>query len=163
MDTVRGVFDRAIHLMDAQNESTGSTRTTDTHEYELRTPNIINVLLDQVYPYSGTYPDIQEDDGTALRPALDSVESLEDTLDLDPYICRNVLPFGLAGLLLTEENPTQANFFWQTYLENLNMAKSRLPSSGGIEAIEDVYGNGGPGGIQALGWGGIEFGQFGRW
>ena len=162
MDTVQGVFDRAIHLMDAQNESTGSTNTTDTHEYSLRTPNIINVLLDQVYPYSDTYPDVSAEPGAA-RPSLASVNTLEDSLDLDDYICRNVLPFGLAGLLLTEENPTQANFFWQTYLENLNMAKSRLPSSGGIEAIEDVYGDGGPGGINYLGWGGIEYGQFGRW
>ena len=53
---VQNVFDQAIHLMDAQNESTGSTTTADTKEYALRTPNIINTLLDQVYPYSGTHP-----------------------------------------------------------------------------------------------------------
>ena len=160
MDTVQGIFDRAVHLMDAQNESTGATETTDTHEYALRTPNIINVLLDQVYPHSDTYPALT--DGSVGRPSLPSVTSLEDGLDLDDYICRNVLPFGLAGLLLTEENPTQANFFWQTYLENLNTAKSRLPS-GGIESVEDVYGGGGPGGESYMGWGGIEYGQFGRW
>ena len=160
MDTVQGIFDRAVHLMDAQNESTGATDTTDTHEYALRTPNIINVLLDQVYPYSDTYPALT--DGSVGRPSLPSVTNLEDGLDLDDYICRNVLPFGLAGLLLTEENPTQANFFWQTYLENLNTAKSRLPS-GGIESVEDVYGGGGPGGESYMGWGGIEYGQFGRW
>ena len=156
---VQNVFDQAIHLMDAQNESTGSTTTADTKEYALRTPNIINTLLDQVYPYSGTYPSVE--DGSSERPFLPSVSSLEDELDLDAYICRNVLPFGLAGLLLTEENPTQANFFWQTYLENLNAAKSRLPSSG-IESVEDVYG-GGEGAESALGWGGIEYGGFGRW
>ena len=82
---VQNVFDQAIHLMDAQNESTGSTTTADTKEYALRTPNIINTLLDQVYPYSGTYP-----------------------------------------------------------------------------SVEDVYG-GGEGGESALGWGGIEYGGFGRW
>ena len=43
---VQNVFDQAIHLMDAQNESTGSTTTADTKEYALRTPNIINTLLD---------------------------------------------------------------------------------------------------------------------
>ena len=113
MASVQDVFDMAIHLMDAQNESTGATRTTDTNEYALRTPNILNTLLDQVYPYSDTYPDLS--DGAKTRPSLDSVTSLDDYLDLDDYICRNVLPYGLAGLLLTEENPTQANFFWQTY------------------------------------------------
>ena len=45
MATVQDVFDMAMHLMDAQNESTGATQTTDTHEYELRTPNILNTLL----------------------------------------------------------------------------------------------------------------------
>ena len=49
----------------------------------------------------------------------------------------------------------------EQYLENLNAAKSRLPSSG-IESVEDVYG-GGEGGESALGWGGIEYGGFGRW
>ena len=157
MATVHDVFDMAMHLMDAQNESTGATQTTDTHEYELRTPNILNTLLDQVYPYSDTYPE----QTNGMRPSLVSVTSLDDYLDLDDYICRNVLPYGLAGLLLTEENPTQANFFWQTYLENLNTAKSRLPSSG-IESVEDVYG-GGDGDNYLARWGGIEYGWFGRW
>lgn len=157
MQTVQFVFDMAIHLMDGQNESTGATRTTDTHEYELRTPNLINTLLDQVYPYSDTYPDTT-DETVGTRPSLPSVTSLEDHLDLDDYICRNCLPYGLAGLLLTEENPTQANFFWQTYLENLNQARSRLPSDG-IGGVEDVYGDG----DSLMGWGGIEYGWFGRW
>lgn len=159
MNTVQSVFDMAIHLMDAQNESTGSTNTTDTHEYALRTPNLINTLLDQVYPYSDTYPDLT-DETAGQRPTLPSVAALEDVLNLDNYICRNVLPYGLAGLLLTEENPTQANFFWQTYLENLNTAKSRLPSSG-IESVEDVYGGGD--GSYLSHWGGIEYGWFSRW
>lgn len=157
MATVQDVFDMAMHLMDAQNESTGATQTTDTREYELRTPNILNTLLDQVYPYSDTYPDLS---GATTRPSLVSVTSLDDYLDLDDYICRNVLPYGLAGLLLTEENPTQANFFWQTYLENLNTAKSRLPSSG-IEGVEDVYGGGEDSWLGR--WGGIEYGWFGQW
>lgn len=157
MQTVQFVFDMAIHLMDEQNESTGSTNTTDTHEYALRTPNILNTLLDQVYPYSDTYP--EQTGGT--RPSLVSLTSMEDYLDLDDYICRNVLPYGLAALLIREENPTQANFLWQTYLENLNTAKERLPS-GGIESVENVYG-GGIGGESLLGWGGIEYGEFGRW
>ena len=87
--------------------------------------------------------------------------SLDDYLDLDYYICRNVLPYGLAWLLLTEENPQQSNLFCQTYLKNLNTAKSRLPSSG-IESVEDVYGGGG-GDNYLSRWGGIEYGWFGQW
>ena len=155
MSTVQNVFDMAIHLIDAQNESTGSTNTADTKEYALRTPNLINTLLDEVYPYSDTYPDTT-DETVGSRPSLPSVTALEDYLDLDDYISRNVLPYGLAGLLLTEENPTEANFFWQTYKENLNTARDRLPPSG-IDSVEDVYGG------NMVGWGGIEYGRFGQW
>lgn len=149
--TVQDVFDIAIYLMDSQNESTGSTSTTDTKEYSLRTPGILNSILDQVYPASDTYTAPEN----GVRSTLPSVTGMSDYLDLDDFICRNVLPYGLAGLLLTEENPTQANFFWQTYLENLQRAKNSMPT--GIESVEDVYGvTGGPGGI-------IEYGQFGWW
>jgi len=55
LNTVQDVFDIAIRLMDAQNESTGSTDTADTKEYRLRTPSLINSLLDRVYAGSDTY------------------------------------------------------------------------------------------------------------
>ena len=40
--TVQGVYDKAIRLIDAQNENTGSTDTSDTKEYKLRTLSILN-------------------------------------------------------------------------------------------------------------------------
>lgn len=149
--TVQDVFDISIRLMDSQNESNGSTNTTDTREYAFRTPSLLNSILDQVYPASDTYVSAVN----GIRPVLPSVGSMEDYLDLDDAICRNVLPYGLAALLLTEENPTLANFFWQTYLENLQRAKNSLPSE--IESVEDVYG------VSSLCTGGIEYGQFSRW
>lgn len=149
MSTVQDVFDIAIRLMDSQNETTGATDTSDTKEYQVRTCSLLNSLLDRVYPASDTYLS----DATGLRPVCQKVSEFTDTLDLDERICTGVLPYGLAGLLLTEENPTLANFFWQTFLEQLAEAKSALPSS--IESVENVYGVG-P-------WGGIEYGQFGSW
>ena len=76
---------------------------------------------------------------------------MTDTLDMDERICTGVLPYGLAGLLLTEENPTLADFFWQTFLEQLAAAMAGLPTE--IGDVEDVYG----------GFGGIEYGRFSRW
>lgn len=52
--TVKEVFDIAIHLIDAQNESSGATETADTKEYLLRTPNLLNSILNRAYPYSDT-------------------------------------------------------------------------------------------------------------
>lgn len=77
---------------------------------------------------------------------------MTDEIGLDERICTGVLPYGLAALLLTEENPTLANFFWQTFLEQLEEAKRGTPS--GESAVEDTYGFLG----DCLG-----YGQFSRW
>lgn len=144
MYSVQAVFDKAIHWIDAQNESTGSTSTADTKEYALRTPNILNLYLNVVYPYSDTYA--AREDGK--RPYLEPVTALTDTLDLDAFICMSVLPFALAAGLLVEENAAVANTALQIYQENLNRAAALLPA--GVESIEDAYG-------------GIEYGRFSRW
>lgn len=144
MNTVQSVFDLAIRLMDAQNESTGSTDTADTKEYRLRTPSLINILLDQAYLASDTLKPTLP----GKRPICQKVIKMEDELDLDERLCTGVMPYGLAALLLTEEDPARADFFWQTYLEQLREARISLPSQ--IAEIENVYG-------------GIELGQFSHW
>jgi len=147
LNTVQDVFDIAIRLMDAQNESTGATDTADTKEYALRTPSLLNSVLDRVYLGSDTYPSGEP----GKRPICQKVSAMTDALDLDERICTGVLPYGLAGLLLTEENPTQAEFFWQTFLEQLAESKNGIPAEIGV--VEDVYG----------GFGGIEYGRFSEW
>ena len=55
MRTVQEIFDKAIHLIDAQNEQSGSTDTADTREYKVRCCELLNTLLNEAYPYSDTY------------------------------------------------------------------------------------------------------------
>lgn len=148
MNTVQQVFDIAIHLMDAQNESTGSTETADTKEYRLRTPSLLNSILDRAYPASDNWPAAED----GKRPVCSKVMDMTDEIDLDERICTGILPYGLAGLLLTEENPALANFFWQTFLEQLEEAKRGAPT--GIDSIEDVYGFMNDN---------LEYGQFAQW
>lgn len=148
MTAAQEVFDIAIRLMDAQNESTGSTDTADTREYKVRAPSLLNSILDRAYPASDNWP--QSEGGK--RPICPKVETLEDEIDLDERICTGILPYGLAGLLLSEENPTLANFFWQTFLEQLEEAKRQAPAA--ESSVEDVYGFMGDM---------IEYGRFARW
>lgn len=143
-NTVQDVFDKAIHWLDEQNESTGATMTSDTKEYSLRTPNILNTYLNVVYPFSDTYA--PREDGK--RPYLEPVTSMTDEMDLDAYICMSVLPYALAAGLVKEENPSISNVALQIYAENLGQARSTLPAS--VEDVENVYG-------------GIEYGEFSRW
>ena len=148
MTTVQEVFDIAVHLMDAQNESTGVTETADTKGYRLRTPSLLNSILDRAYPASDDYPKAVE----RRRPICPKVREMTDGIDLDERLCSGVLPYGLAGLLLTEENPSLANFFWQTFLEQLEEARRGVPST--AEAVEDCYG---------FLTDSLEYGQFSRW
>lgn len=144
--SVQGVFDKAMYLIDAQNESTGSTDNSDTTEYKVRTLGILNNLIDDAYPASDTFA-IGE---AGKRPALDDLTSFPDEIKMDPYIVRSVLPCGLAAKLLSEENPTLADFFWQLYEQRLAKARAGVPAS--FESIED-----------GLPYGGIEYGEFARW
>ena len=144
--SVQGVFDKAMYLIDAQNESTGSTDNGDTTEYKVRTIGILNNLIDDVYPASDTFA-IGED---GKRPALDDLADFSGEIRMDPYIVRSVLPCGLAAKLLSEENPTLADFFWQLYEQRLAKARAGVPAS--FESIED-----------GLPYGGIEYGEFARW
>lgn len=144
--TVQAIFDKAMYLMDAQNESTGITETSDTKEYRVRTIGILNNLLDVVYPASDTFA--IGDDGR--RPALEDIKDFTDELDLDARILRDVLPNGLAAKLLSEENPALANYFQQCFEQSLAQTRAMRPAS--FESIDDC-----------LPYGGIEYGQFGRW
>lgn len=144
-NTVQAIFDKAMYLIDAQNESTGSTTSGDTKEYRVRTIGILNNLIDIVYPASATYPDEQEG-----RPALDDIRDFDDILDLDPFILRDVLPNGLAAHLLSEENPSLAEYFQQLFEEHLEIARRGVRAR--FESVDD-----------ALPYGGIEYGQFSRW
>ena len=145
--TVQAVFDKAIYLINEQNENTGATVTQDTQEYKSRTIGILNNLIDVVYPASDTFPGATAD---GKRPALDDIEGFDDELDLDARILRDVLPNGLAAKLLSEENPELANYFQQLFEQELVSAQKQIP--GTFESIDD-----------GLPYGGIEFGEFGRW
>ncbi len=146
--TVQAVFDKAMYLIDGQNEATGATVNSDTQEYRVRTIGILNTLLDAVYPASDTFR-ISPD---GKRPALPDVREFTDELDLDARCLRDILPNGLAAKLLSEEDPTLANYFQQTFEQGI--AEARFSTPAVFEAIDEEAGGA---------YGGIEYGQFSRW
>ena len=142
--TAKEIFDIAIHLIDAQNESNGNTETADTKEYLLRTPSLLNSILNRAYPYSDTYTPVAE-----KRPVHPKLEAPSDLVEMDDYICLSVLPYGLASLLVNPEGDSAiASFLWQMFEEGLMTARNSLPSS--VEPIESAYG-------------GLEYGWFSKW
>lgn len=142
--TAQWVFEKAMHLMDEVNESTGQADTNDTKEYKNRTIPILNILRNECFPASDTYVVTVP----GKRPICPEIMDFEMPIGLDDGICQGVLPYGLAAHLLLDENPTVASYFQQRYEEALAQAKHGLPAA--AADIEDLYG-------------GIGFGQFARW
>ena len=138
--TVQQIFDQAIHLMDEQNETTGSTMTVDTSEYKSRTISILNTAIPRLYPYSSNF-----DRTVSGRPASKILESgdyanpdFTQVIMLDDDLCLGLLPFYLAAQLLSGENEALAAWFMTQYRENLNDFKRNIPAS--FEQISTPYG-----------------------
>ena len=136
------VFQRAIVIMDELDDS-GRFKHEDTTEYLNRTLPFLNMLQNELYPYSDTFPKWQDWE-KGRRPVLQSMSSLSDEIDLDDYCAGTILPYGLAAHLLLDENPSSAGFCQQRYDElkaSLMRGEGRLSES---EDIVDIYGpNGG--------------------
>lgn len=143
MSQVQRVYDLAIRLMDAQDPLNGRTDMAENREYQLRTPDLLNSVLHRARDASWEPLDPQR-----RRLPCPQVADMESEIPLDERVCLGVLPYALAALLLSEEDPGRANFFWQSFEELLRQAQRQLPAP--IEAVEDLYG-------------GIELSQFGRW
>lgn len=141
--TVQTVFDLAIHLIDSVSDE-GLTDTEDTLDYKNRTLGLLNTMQQRLYRYSDTYK-VKK---AGKRPVLPMLESFEDVINLDDYIAQDVMPYGLAALLLLAEDPQQANYFQQAYEEMIISLREGLPTES--EDIVDVYG-------------GYEYNEFGRW
>lgn len=130
----QGVFDLAMAMIDEVNEL-GQTDHSDTKEYKDRSLHIINVLMGELYVYSDTYSPETANKRAIAVPVVNFEEPIES---LDDYICRSVLPYGLAAQLLLDENPSSAAFFQQRYEE----LKRSLGEGLAAEStdIVDVYG-----------------------
>lgn len=121
-----------MSLIDELSERTGRIDTSETRDYQQRTPGIITLLIGELYQYSDTYA-IKT---PGKRPTCVPVSNPEDEICLDDFLCRSVLPYGLASRLLLNENPTAAAFYEREYAE----AKNYLHLPAQIEPIPDIYG-----------------------
>lgn len=140
MTTVQDVFDIAIHLMDEQSESSGSTITADTQEYRLRTISILNAILPALYPYSDTcaYPN----QGRPICPRLSqqdhSKPDFTQPIPLDDTLALGILPYALAAHLLAGENAELSEWFFARYHQNFGDLRNKVPAA--FEPIVAPYG-----------------------
>lgn len=127
------IFETTMSMIDELDDD-GAADTDDTEEYKNRTLAILNVIAGELYPYSDTY---EEDEENFVRPIVAPIEDFYTDIHLDDYICRSIMPYGLAAHLLLDENPTSANYFQQRYDELKQKLSVGLPTVS-ID-VEDVY------------------------
>lgn len=140
MVTVQQIFDAAMDLMDEQDETTGSTKTTDTREYELRTISILNAAIPALYPYSSDYDrSAPGRNSTAPLMAYDRGEpDFEQAIPLDDALCWGLLPFYLASLLMSSEDPDFSIRMMTEYNNAFALIRDKLPAE--FETISTPYG-----------------------
>lgn len=138
MQTLNDVFEATMSLIDELRRSDGSAHTSDTEEYEQRTPRIMKTLVSEYNIMVGK------------RGIVQDFESMDDDLiGIDDSYAVGVMQYGLAAKLLLDENPAAASFYHQKYEEMREIFFARAPAPED-EEITDLYG-------------GIELGQFGHW
>lgn len=117
--TAQQVFDLSMSLIDEIQEN-GLVNAGNTAGYKAKTPKLLTMLQTELARAEGVTPTI--------------LTSINDSLALSDYTAINVLPWGLAALLVIEENEITAPYFNARYEE----LKKKIPVS--PVAIEDVYG-----------------------
>lgn len=141
MVTVQQVFDTAIHLMDEQSETSGTTISTDTNEYKFRTLSILNAVLPSLYQYSDTCD--RSGTGRPVCPMLSlpktyNVPDFTQQIPLDDGLALGVLPYALAAQLLAAENAEFAAWLQTRYNQALVEIRDFMPAD--FEQIAAPYG-----------------------
>lgn len=140
MVTVQQVYDIAIHLMDEQDENSGSTSTIDTAEYKLRTISILNSLIPGLYAYSGTFKQVSKGRAAPKQLFTDNYAEpdFDQNIPLDDVLSLSVLPYFLAAQLLSSENAELAAWMKNQGREVLDDIRVKVPAE--FEAITTPYG-----------------------
>lgn len=130
------IFEFAMALLDELGDE-GSAYNERTGDYELRTPAILNSLLAEERTLLGK------------DEYFEPVESMESELDgIDESYALGPMQYGLAAALVADENPALAAFLESRYEELRD--RYAITYCSRMEDIENWYG-------------GLEYGQFGRW
>ena len=134
--TPMDVFERVIHLSDNGDENNGKYDIQDNREYKYRLLSIINTIINELYPYSDTCTHT-----AGKRATTEPLTELTQEIDLDNY-CIEVLVYGVAARMFTDENGSLAGFYEQEYERRLHKLESGAGMAAEAESIEDVYSGG---------------------
>lgn len=94
----------------------------------------LKMILEESFVYNNS---LRHKQNKAPLLCVPEVRGFGEEVAYEPYLLKTVLPYGLAGLLLYEDNPTKATIYRNRYDYKLTE-----PSFCSYVAVEDVYGGG---------------------
>ncbi len=108
------IFRRSLALM-------GETEHEENEVLRENAVSLINVLLSQLYQLDLDLRGEKRVEGNSVP----QIYTLEDRLSLSEPILFSVMPLGLAGYLLNEEEPERSTFFLQLYRTEYDILQNR--------------------------------------
>ncbi len=126
--TGKDIYDIAINIIGYKN-SNGSDNA-DCADFVNRSPAIINTLLAETQRLDRS---LRSDGGSRMVPIL----ALSDTVRCHELIAYGLLPFGLASLLIADEDYELSRSLYDRYLINLKSIKESVTAI--THQISDCY------------------------
>lgn len=122
--TADAIFDIVLALMFAE--------ASEKDDYPGFLP-ILNLFLQETYELNNG---LREWAGKEPLPEVPFLTALTDEVPYEGIVVRLLLPYGVAGRLATEENPSMAANFVNKY----EFERERMAIKGCFEEVENVYG-----------------------
>ena len=114
MKRAEELYNRSLALI-------GETPGEENQTLKNRAVPLMNVLLSQLFELELALQGAKLGQGAVIP----QIRSLEDTLPFSEAILYTVLPLGLAGFLLMEEEMDRARFFLQLYHTEVEILRNR--------------------------------------
>lgn len=126
--TGKDIYDLAVHLLGVKNSD--GTDNPDCDDFVSRAPAIINILLAETQRLDRS---LRSDRNARMIP----LSSLDDSLRCHELIAYGLLPFGLASLLIADEDYELSRSLYDRYLINLKDIKESVTAI--THQISDCY------------------------
>ncbi len=131
--TAAQVYKRAMALINERDS--GGAYHSDVSDFEHNAPELINSLvtlmwLDQCIIEERSVRDFAWD--------FEPITSLNDEIPLHESLVSGALPFGLASLLLLEEDSQRADYFYRLYVNARDSVVASFASTKRT-SVQDIY------------------------
>ncbi len=126
--TGRNIYDLAVQLLACKNSN--GNDNPDCADYMSRSPSLLNILLAETLQTDRL---LRRDRGAHSVP----ISSLDDKVACHELLAYGVLSYGLASLLVADEDPDLSRSLYARYLAGIENVRSTV--SAVTHRIEDRY------------------------